>query len=262
MSLSDEIEMYLLAASMPSYKRKAHKAKETIRTALNSSARASLSFSGGKDSIVLLDLAVKAGFTGTIVFFKYGIYTDVETPRENIELLEFYADKHKLNYKILDCLGEVDCWEECGRFILFPETEIEQKIFNKTNYDFVEKSKMFEAENGIDLTIIGMRKNESKRRSIVLGKRGALYQTKNRKSVTCCPLLNFSNDDIWAYIFSNRLRYLSIYDYPYLDRRVNRNEITLLYNYALVRNGKLFHYQQMYPDFFCWLRQRWGDNLF
>lgn len=259
MCLSDEKEMYLLLAKMQSHKKKVKKAKETIKLALSKSSKAALSFSSGKDSVVLLDLAVKAGFNGTLIFFKYGICTDIETPQENIDLLKYYAEKHGLHYKILECLGEVDCWERCGRFTLFPETEEEKRIFNLTNYDYVKKSNDFEKENDIDLNIIGMRKDESERRRIVLSKKGSIYQTKSRKSITCCPLLDFTNDDIWAYIFSNDLKYLSIYDYPYIDRQVNRNEITMLYNTAIIENGMLWHYKQMYPKFFEWLKKTYGN---
>lgn len=259
MCLSDEKEMYLLLAKMQSHKKKVKKAKETIKLALSNASKTALSFSSGKDSVVLLDLAVKAGFDGTLIFFKYGICTDVETPQENINLLKYYANKHGLHYQILECFGEVDCWDQCGRFTLSPENEKEKRIFNLTNYDYVKKSNDFEKENDIDLNIIGMRKDESKRRRIVLSKKGSIYQTKSRKSITCCPLLDFTNDDIWAYIFSNNLKYLSIYDYPYIDRQVNRNEITMLYNTAIIGNGMLWHYKQMYPKFFEWLKKTYGN---
>lgn len=259
MCLSDEKEMYLLLAKMQSHKKKVKKAKETIKLALSNASKTALSFSSGKDSVVLLDLAVKAGFDGTLIFFKYGICTDIETPQENINLLKYYANKHGLHYRILECFGEVDCWEQCGRFTLFPENEKEKRIFNQTNYDYVKKSKEFEEKNNIDLNIIGMRKGESKRRQIVLNQKGAIYRTKSRKSITCCPLLDFTNDDIWAYIFSNDLKYLSIYDYPYIDRQVNRNEITMLYNTAIIENGMLWHYKQMYPKFFEWLKKTYGN---
>ena len=254
-----DVERYRLIAKLPRFKKRIAKAIEIVSDALSKSNTPALSFSAGKDSVVLLDIAVRAGFRGELVFFKYGIVTDVETPRENIELLRYYAQLHGLRYTILNCLGEVDCWEQCGRFILFPETEEEKRIFRRTNYDFAQKSQSFEKEKGIDLNIIGMRKDESKRRKAVLNQKGAIYRTKSRNSVTCCPLLNFSNDDIWAYIFVNGLKYLSIYDYPYMDRRVIRNEITMLYNDAIVRHGMMFHYKRMYPHFFDWLYRQFGD---
>lgn len=250
---------YLLHAKLAPYKRRVDAAIETTHTALEASKIPLLSFSSGKDSVVLLDIAVKAGFHGDLLFFKYGVCTDVETPVENIQLLRYYAGKHGLQYHILDCLGEVDCWEQCGRFILFPETQEEKRIFDRTNRDFAVKSEAFCLEHSVDLQLIGMRKSESARRKTMLNKKGPIYSVKSRDSMTCCPLANLTSEDIWAYIFSNGLKYLSIYDYPHIDRRLNRDEITMLYNDALIRHGMIYHYKSMYPEFFAWLKNRWGD---
>ena len=258
-SIEKDRRAYLLQAKLIAYQRRVNAAIQTARTALEAAKNPILSFSAGKDSVVLLDISVKAGFRGDLLFFKYGVSTDAETPQENIRLLEYYAKKHNLQYHILDCLGEVDCWEQCGRFILFPETKEEKQIFNRTNMDFAKKSKEFCKKEHVDLQIIGMRKAESARRKAMLNKKGPIYTVKSRDSLTCCPLANLTSEDIWAYIFSNNLKYLSIYDYPYIDRRRNRDEITMLYNDELIRHGMIFHYKAMYPEFFTWLKKRWGD---
>lgn len=260
-SVKNDRMAYLLHAKLVPYQKRVNAAIETAINALRSAKRPLLSFSSGKDSVVLLDIAIKAGFCGDLLFFKYGISTDVETPAENVELLKYYAAKHGLKYHILDCFGEVDCWEQCGRFILFPETQREKQIFNSTNRDFSVKSETFCRENGVDLQLIGMRKAESARRKAMLNKKGAIYTVKSRDSITCCPLANLTSEDIWAYIFSNNLKYLPIYDYPFIDRRDNRDEITMLYNSALLRHGAIFHYKKMYPEFFAWLKNRWGDVI-
>lgn len=260
-SVNNDKQAYLLHAKLKPYISRINAAIETTRKAIEGAKTPVLSFSSGKDSVVLLDIAIRAGFRGDIVFFKYGICTDVETPSENVELLKYYADKHNIKYHILDCLGEVDCWEQCGRFILFPETLEEKRIFDRTNYDFAKQSERFCRENAVDLQIIGMRKNESARRKAVLNKKGLIYTVSSRQAVTCCSLANLTAEDIWAYIFSRNLPYLSIYDYPYIDRRQNRNEITILYNDELIRCGMMFHYRQMYPAFFAWLKQRWGEVI-
>lgn len=258
-SIENDRLSYLLHAKLDSYKRRVNAAIDTARTALESSKTPILSFSSGKDSVVLLDIAVKAGFRGNLLFFKYGVCTDVETPEENIKLLRYYAEKHGLQYHILDCLGEVDCWEQCGRFILFPETPEEKRIFDRTNRDFAVKAEAFCREHSVDLQLIGMRKAESARRKAMLNKKGQIYSVKSRDSLTCCPLANLTSEDVWAYIFSNGLKYLSIYDYPYIDRRRNRDEITMLYNDELICRGMIYHYKAMYPDFFAWLKNRWGE---
>lgn len=258
-SVEKDRRTYLLHAKLVPYQRRVQAAIETARAALEASKKPLLSFSAGKDSVVLLDIAVKAGFHGDLLFFKYGISSDVETPPENIELLKYYAAKHGLKYHILDCLGEADCWEQCGRFILFPETAEEKRIFDRTNWDFAAKSEAFCRENGVDLQLMGMRKSESARRKAMLNKKGPIYAVKSRESLTCCPLANLTSEDVWAYIFSNGLKYLPIYDYPHIDRRRNRDEITMLYNDAILRHGQIFHYKAMYPEFFAWLKTRWGD---
>lgn len=265
MCLSNSVERdrqtYLLHAKLASYRRRIVKASKIVKTALADAQKPLLSFSAGKDSIVLLDIAYKAGFRGELLFFSYGICTGVETPAENIALLKRYADKYGLQYHILRCLGEADCWQQCGRFILQPETPEERAIFRRTNYDFAKQAENFCRSNGIDLQIIGMRKAESARRRAMLNTKGAIYQTQERASKTCCPLAGLTSADIWAYIFDNGLEYLPIYDYPYIDRREIRNEITLLYNDAIIRHGIAFHYKKMYPDFFGWLRREYGDVL-
>ncbi len=257
----NEKNAFLLHAKLKAFQEKVFNAQKTIDEALAKSTNTALSFSSGKDSIVLLDLAVKSGFNGKIIFFKFGICNDIETPRENILLLEKYAERYKLEYYILNCLGEVDCWEECGRFILFPENDREKKIFNKTNYDYAKQYLHFEKQHNINVLFLGMRKKESRKRKIMLNKKSAIYSTKTRKALTCCPLAEFSNEDIWAYIFSNDLDYLSIYNYPYIDRRVNRNEITLLYNDWLISSGMIYHYELMYPYYFNWLKNKYPNAV-
>lgn len=260
-SVEEEKKAYILHSKLIPYQKKVKSAIEIAKQALSNSKMPLLSFSSGKDSIVLLDIAVKAGFRGDLLFFKYGICTDIETPKENVELLKYYAGLYGLQYHILDCLGEADCWEQCGRFILFPETKQEKQIFNQTNFDFAKKSERFCRENKVDLQFIGMRKAESARRRATLNKRGMIYQTKSRQSSTCCPIGNFTSEDIWAYIFSNSMKYLPIYDYPHIDRKEIRNEITMLYNDGIIRHGQIYHYKMMYPEFFAWLKQRWGESV-
>lgn len=260
-SLEYDKTQYILHAKLLPYKRRVQQAIDTAKTAIQNAERPLLSFSAGKDSIVLLDIAVKAGFRGDLMFFKYGIFADVETPYENVDLLKYYSGLHGLKYHIIDCLGEVDCWEQCGRFTLFPKTAEERKVFSHTNRDFAKRSEKFCRESNIDLQIIGMRKSESKQRKIVLSAKGSTYSVKSRVAKTCCPLADLTSDDVWAYIFENGLKYLSIYDYPYIDRRRNRNEITLLYNDGIIRNGAIYHFKKMYPEYFAWIKSHWGDVI-
>lgn len=187
--------------------------------------------------------------------------TDIETPRENLDILHYYAGKHNLKCHILNCEGEADCWAEIGRFALLPETAAERRVFNRTNMDYRRKSEEFCRSYGADLLMIGMCQEESRARRITLAKKGDIYKAKSRAALTCCPLSHLTAEDIWAYIFSNKLRYLKIYDDQYLDRRRIRNEHILLYNNAIIRHGIIAHYRRMYPDFFAWLDKAYNPPI-
>ena len=80
----NEKNAFLLHAKLKSFQNKVNAAKEIVSCALSKSENPALSFSAGKDSVVLLDLAQKCGFKGKLIFFKYGICSDIETPGENI----------------------------------------------------------------------------------------------------------------------------------------------------------------------------------
>lgn len=246
---------------MPAHKHKVDRAITIARDALKNSESALMSFSGGKDSIVMLDIALKAGFCGELLFFNYGICTDKETPQETRDIIQHYSKLHGLKCNIVDCLGEFDCWDELGYFCLFPESEQEKKVFKETNKDFAKKAKDFQAKHGCDLLFIGMRKDESKARKIMLCKKGHTYTTKNRDCVTCCPVSNFTDDDIWAYIYANNLKYPSFYDCPHLDRGKIRNEPCLLYNDAIVRHGGAYEFKILFPEYMAEIKKRYPEAI-
>lgn len=63
-SVENDRKAYLLHSKLLSHKKRVNAAIETAKIALDNSKKPLLSFSSGKDSVVLLDIAVKAGFCG------------------------------------------------------------------------------------------------------------------------------------------------------------------------------------------------------
>ena len=80
-------QAYILHAKLMPYKRRIERAIEITSEALSPSQKPLLSFSAGKDSIVLLDIAIKAGFRGDLLFFNFGVCNDVVTPIDYIDFL-------------------------------------------------------------------------------------------------------------------------------------------------------------------------------
>jgi len=263
-SAEKDRQLYELYGKLNTYKYRVTRALQICADALKNSARPLTSFSGGKDSIVMLDIAVKAGFKGELMFFQYGYEYD-ETPPETYEILAYYAAKHGLKVNFVKCLSEFDCWHTAGRFFLFPETDEERKLVEKCDRDYVQKAKRFQEEYGCDLLFIGMRKKESRARRIMLSKNRRTehgdytYDSAARTCLTCCPIAEFTGADIWAHIFINCLAYPSFYDYPYVSREVLRNEPTLLCNDAIIRHGNIDVFKAVFPDYIGEIKRRYPD---
>lgn len=65
---------------------------------------------------------------------------------------------------------------------------------------------------GYDLTLTGLRANESRARRDHLLARGALYRVKGGTGWRCCPLADWTEDDVWALIAGWGLPYNAAYD--------------------------------------------------
>ena len=243
-----ERETYLLAARMPGHKRKVEQALRIIRRALFMSGNWMISYSSGKDSTVLLDLLARAGWRG--VGF-HAVCSEYEDPPENQRQTAKANEMYDVDIHNIHCYGEYDAWREAGHFFCEPVTAEEKCVARKANSDFKKAAASFMEEHSVSNIFMGLTKDESRARQITLNKRGPLYQTKSRDGWTCCPLANWSGSDIWAYIVSHDLPYLSVYDCPHFNRERIRNELTVMYCPAIVAHGELLQYRLAYPELFA-----------
>lgn len=254
----DEKEMYLLHARTKGYKYRIRKASEEAEKAIKYSGRHALSYSGGKDSTVLLDICVKAGFKGDLIQFFYSRY---ENPELNLAIADIMSEKYGLALYRLKCYSAQEAWDEAGRFFVVPANGTERKLVRKVASDFGKQAKLISEEKGYNLHFIGMRKKESKQRTMTLAHKGLTYYASTRKSFTCCPIGNLTDDDVWAYIVSNKLPYISYYDNPLFDRKKIRNELTYFCAREAVFQGLVETYKFIYPEIFAELQNRYSCNL-
>lgn len=145
-----------------------------------------LAFSGGKDSIVIYDLAIKAG----IKFLPHYNLTTVDPP----ELVSFI----KINYPdVIINKPDMTMWQLI-KHKGFPPTRIVRYCCD-----------ILKERGGKGQRIItGVRWAESKKRS----NRRILENCIKKNMVTVNPVLDWSDEEIWEYIKANNIKYCSLYD--------------------------------------------------
>lgn len=251
----DEKELYLLHAKTKGYKRRMQEAFDVAERAISEAdGKMCISYSGGKDSTVMLDLCMKAGFRGDMMQFYYSEY---ENPYENVELAKLFSYRYGLHLRRIKCFSAKEAWDAAGRFFVVPSNDFERSLVRKVAGDFGRQSDKISKEQGYQLHFIGMRKEESKRRKLTLCDRGLYYYAKTREAYTCCPVGNLTSDDVWAYIVENHLPYISCYDNDLYDRRRIRNEPTYFCIRDAVFQGAVETYCYIYPEIFAKIRCRY-----
>lgn len=146
-----------------------------------------LSYSGGKDSIVLLDLAKRAG----VKFRARYLTTTIEHP----ETLDFVCQ-----------IPEVE--------IVQPRKTISELIIKK-GFPPMRKYRYCttELKTAIDndkFCLIGIRAAESKKRANY-----EIVQAEGKKNRHLYPIFHWLDKDIWQYIGRYRLKYNPLYDVGY-----------------------------------------------
>jgi phosphoadenosine phosphosulfate reductase len=169
-------------------------------SAAGSHGRIGISYSGGKDSTVLLDLVRRVYPDAPAAFFDSGCeyhwtyeivkHYGVHVIKPEMSLPEMCRHGGYWGYK--------DPIEPGARFDFFAF------LVSEPSQRFIR---------GFDLQVIaiGLRGEESAGRRMNARKHGAFYETRGGVH-HLCPLAFWTHDDIWAYIASRGLRYNEVYD--------------------------------------------------
>lgn len=173
---------FLLHSKNNEYKSKVEHSLQIIREAFNKN-NCYVSFSGGKDSTVLTHLALSVDSESWVWHWDYG---DDLMPRpiEN-EVISNLKELGAVNIIVNKRKGDgADTSSGYKQFF-------KQIYLNKETYNW-------------NMGLIGIRRAESTTRK---NKYTNYFQDEN-----CYPLLDWTFEDIWAYIVSNNLPYPQVYD--------------------------------------------------
>ena len=180
---------FLAWSNHPRFKTLLANTRRTILEMFQKHARVNIAVSGGKDSLVMLDLAIHLNSLCTVWHWDYGIYMPRPLEAEVLKILQghFHLRSPQLG---------VDC-----RMSRDPESSEGYRAFFKAISTHLNRYE-------ITLNLIGLRAEESCAR-----KRRCRNAIEQQNSVTnFFPLREWRWKDIWAYLISRGIPYPSPYD--------------------------------------------------
>lgn len=190
----------LLHAKTIEFILKVNEAHNVICEALTHMKHPYLSFSGGKDSTVMLHMVLKHKPDIPVIYWDADAsYPDTE------KFIEKVVKEWKLNFIRRKTEPILSIFRKYG--VTHPQTE--QKTMIATVYNPIKK---LMKEHDFDGVFVGLRAQESKGRRNLIDNRSQLFYNKSQKVMECLPVAHFTVQDIWAYITANNSPYNTIYD--------------------------------------------------
>lgn len=185
------------------FKAKLYRSLAIVQSALRRNKRPYIAFSSGKDSVAVTALV------HTIAPDVQLVWSDDEL--EYPETVSYMADLRIVAGPQLTIATSYTThagWFRAWTDKPFWRTPFEGSLVLK------ERNREWMARLGFDLTFTGLRMGESKKRAAHLLNRGYIYRVGGGKGAytRCCPLWDWTADDVWALIAGWRLPYNGAYD--------------------------------------------------
>lgn len=184
-------EMFLSWSRHSSFKKKVSTTQNVIEDLFNLNKTCNVSVSGGKDSLVLLDLLLKRNPELLVWHWDYGIYMLRKYQKEIESILT-----HHFKIKNLYIDRRTSRARNC---------QIGYKAFFKAIEQHILK-------NNVKYNFIGLRREESCRRNMRCKKLLESAQINNYRYFNVFLIRDWTWRDIWAYILSQNIPYPSAYD--------------------------------------------------
>lgn len=227
----------LLHARLPAFRRTVAHTEALLADALARGVAWQVSFSGGKDSTVVLDMVHRLAPQTPVVWFD-----DEWDYPETLQFLRETEQRYTLPL-IRVTYEKYDTDMFWAQEMLYGGKD--------PIYDHPSDITYREWRRTCVGSMIGVRAEESTSRRIMLRKHGQLFYAQTDQQWRCYPLAWWTWQDVWAYLFSRDLPYNPVYDIlatlqvPLKYRRVGPLTAYMVWQY-----GTLVVLKRGWPDLY------------
>ena len=222
-----------LHSETSAYQKRINKAKEHVRKTFDRFEEPYVSFSGGKDSTVLLCLIDSLGYEPDVFHFDWGARDIPGVEEHTREMCSKYCGE--LLYRSSERVGE--------EYVARDEHHGMAGIMGWVS--------TLGEERGWDAAMLGIRAEESNDRRDQYDGVPPTSVDSDTPQTRVAPIHHLRTEDVWAYIVSNEIEYHEIYDK--MSERLGRpidhdeNRLVTLYDTEFEHLGSLEVSQMLYP---------------
>lgn len=245
------MEQFKPYADLMGFKDLVGRTKKEIANTLEQFEKPSISFSGGKDSLVLLHLIQQEmGLTNIdVVFFDSG----AELP-DTLDFIEKIEKEFGLNFLIVDASPDLmtiakenGAWGYSGSewvgYEKYKAEDIKKILIQMPALTAIKHL-------NTDVQIVGLRAEESEARKNLL-KKGQLQFHKHTNCYSMYPLARWTGSDICAYIADRNLPYHPLYDKLFLYKGdPRRQRVSNMMQILDPEKGQIWALKNYYPELY------------
>jgi 3'-phosphoadenosine 5'-phosphosulfate sulfotransferase (PAPS reductase)/FAD synthetase len=237
-------------------------AREVLRTLFEATDKVAVAFSGGRDSLVALDIARKIRPDIPVMM----VNTGIEFP-ESIKYVRQLAKDWNLNF--YEVKPKVDFWKLTGEqgipvagrgnttFMRDLSKKADVKLSNSCCRRMKETpARQFYREHKIEGVITGLRVSESLMRKLNFADYGALRYSSTYNTLIAWCLYAWKNQDIADYIQNYKLPLNPLYSMGY-----QRVGCWSCLQDMLYKDSRLFTLQKQHPKLYDVLIKNLGDEM-
>lgn len=220
----------LIYCKLRQFNNRVMQAANIVEATLKAVRKPYIAFSGGKDSTVILEIVRKQRPDIAVVYFD----ADCAYP-ETVDILNSYEERG-IKITRWGCEPLLDTIRKHG----IDNPNLGSITMWTTVYNPAWRLMQ---EFGYDCVFLGLRKQESRARRILRSTKGPIYYNKFEAIIKSNPIIDWKDEDVWAFIHSRDLPYNRAY-----DKGVDR--ISYYAGTTNIRRGRWLELKRHWPSIF------------